>query len=261
MIMSEIIFSFVIPHKNCPHLLKRCIDSIPEREDVQIIVVDDNSDSDKKPIASNYKGVEVCYINSDQSKGGGRARNVGVQKAKGYWILFADADDYYLKDELSSLLNKYSNVKDLDVVYLNALSYVGDSNQLSVNQPRINNIFLRKEKLEEKKFEELIRFETWEPWTRMCRRGMVIENNIQFDEIPRQNDLSFGVKVSVYSHTWRIEESKIYCWVEWPKTISRKKVEWTSFRDLLNIRFNLNTLYKINDLLEAFLEFLIDINH
>ena len=37
-------YSFIIPHKNCPELLWRCIQSIPERADVQIIVVDDNSD-------------------------------------------------------------------------------------------------------------------------------------------------------------------------------------------------------------------------
>jgi len=37
-------YSIIIPHKNIPHLLVRCLDSIPQREDVQIIVADDNSD-------------------------------------------------------------------------------------------------------------------------------------------------------------------------------------------------------------------------
>jgi len=41
-------YSFIIPHKNCPDLLQRCVDSIPERDDVQVIVVDDNSDEGKK---------------------------------------------------------------------------------------------------------------------------------------------------------------------------------------------------------------------
>ena len=42
-------YSFVIPHHNSPTLLNRCLDSIPQREDIEIIVVDDNSDADKKP--------------------------------------------------------------------------------------------------------------------------------------------------------------------------------------------------------------------
>ena len=40
-------YSIIIPHKNIPELLQRCLDSIPKREDIQIIVVDDNSDTNK----------------------------------------------------------------------------------------------------------------------------------------------------------------------------------------------------------------------
>ena len=40
-------YSIVIPHKNTPDLLQYCLDSIPVRDDVQVIVVDDNSDADK----------------------------------------------------------------------------------------------------------------------------------------------------------------------------------------------------------------------
>ena len=39
----EINYSFIIPHRNVPHLLQRCIDSIPKRDDIQIIIVDDCS--------------------------------------------------------------------------------------------------------------------------------------------------------------------------------------------------------------------------
>jgi len=36
-------FSIIIPHKNIPDLLMRCLKSIPVSEDIQLIVVDDNS--------------------------------------------------------------------------------------------------------------------------------------------------------------------------------------------------------------------------
>lgn len=42
-----IYFSIIIPHKNTPDLLQRCLDSIPVCDDVQVIVVDDNNDTDK----------------------------------------------------------------------------------------------------------------------------------------------------------------------------------------------------------------------
>ena len=47
-----IIYSIIIFHKNCPDLLQRCLDFIPCREDLQIIVVDDNSNT---KVTKGYK--------------------------------------------------------------------------------------------------------------------------------------------------------------------------------------------------------------
>ena len=87
--MKEKIYSFIIPHKNCPDLLNRCLDSIPVRGDIQVIVVDDNSDADKKPII-NRGDVELVLLDAMNSKGVGHARNVGIEKAFGKWLLFPD---------------------------------------------------------------------------------------------------------------------------------------------------------------------------
>lgn len=69
-----IVYSFIIPHKNCPVLLNRCLDSIPIRDDVQIIVVDDNSDVDKKLTLSRqdilkcFCEVSQIYVNKARRK-------------------------------------------------------------------------------------------------------------------------------------------------------------------------------------------------
>ena len=42
--MNRFKYSIIIPHKNTPALLVRCVASIPKRDDLQIVVVDDNSD-------------------------------------------------------------------------------------------------------------------------------------------------------------------------------------------------------------------------
>ena len=93
-------YSIIIPHKNIPYLLQRCIDSIPYRDDVQIIVIDDNSDPTIVDF-SNFPGcnrpqVEI-YFTKD-GRGAGYARNVGLQHVKEKWVLFADADDLFTDD-------------------------------------------------------------------------------------------------------------------------------------------------------------------
>ena len=111
-------YTIIIPHKNCPDLLKRCVDSIPVRDDVQIIVVDDNSDEDKKP-SIERKGMEVVLLDASSSKGAGRARNVGLKHAKGKWLLFADADDYYRnrrKHKMLRHIKKFSEIRKIHIV-------------------------------------------------------------------------------------------------------------------------------------------------
>ena len=39
-------YSIIIPHKNTPRLLERCLYSIPTWDEIQIIIIDDNSNSE-----------------------------------------------------------------------------------------------------------------------------------------------------------------------------------------------------------------------
>ena len=113
-------YSIIIPHKNIPDLLQRCLDSIPRRDDIQIIIVDDNSNPQKVDF-ENFPGlgdpcVEVYF--TKEGKGAGYARNVGLKYAKGKWLFFADSDDTYT----SSFSKFLTDSKDLvaDVVYFKA---------------------------------------------------------------------------------------------------------------------------------------------
>ena len=100
-------FTIIIPHRDCPDLLQRCLDSIPERENVQVIVVDDNSDPsivdfDRFP-GKGRDNVKIVF--TKEGKGAGYARNVGLEYATGEWIVFSDADDYFYTQGLNRLLD------------------------------------------------------------------------------------------------------------------------------------------------------------
>ena len=79
--MSTIRYSVIIPHKNIPDLLDRLLRSIPKREDVEIFVVDDNSDP---KIMARYQEQEgVNYRYTHESCGAGYARNIALREARG----------------------------------------------------------------------------------------------------------------------------------------------------------------------------------
>lgn len=91
-------YTVIIPHYNIPDLLRRCLKSIPCREDVQVVVVDDRSSDENliilKEMERDFSNVQFIYLEKNQ--GGGNARNVGLQYAIGTYVFFADADDFFM---------------------------------------------------------------------------------------------------------------------------------------------------------------------
>jgi glycosyltransferase involved in cell wall biosynthesis len=118
-------FSIIIPHKNIPKLLQRCLDSIPQRDDLEVIVVDDNSDPQIVDF-ENFPGKkrkDTTIIFDKSGKGAGRARNVGIERAQGKWLLFADADDLY-KPGFMDVLDEYKD-DDIELLFYNVDSVDG----------------------------------------------------------------------------------------------------------------------------------------
>lgn len=75
--MNQIKYSIIIPHKDIVQLLVRCLKSIPDTEDFQVIVVDDNS-KNVNQIISAINGLKRNNIElylTKEGKGAGFARN------------------------------------------------------------------------------------------------------------------------------------------------------------------------------------------
>ncbi len=203
-------YSFIIPHKNSPKLLERCLNSIPEREDIQIIVVDDNSDKDivdfKSFPGKDKYNVELIF--SKEGKGAGFARNIGLNHAIGKWLLFADADDFY-KDGFITILDKYRD-SDIDVLYFSVFSLDSDtlepSNRSSQYDEYISEFNVLKPESADK-----IRFNKWEIWNKMIKASLIKEHHIFFDEYGKCNDMTFSILTSYYSHKFNIIKNCLYC--------------------------------------------------
>ncbi len=202
--MQQINYSIIIPHKNCPDLLSRCLASIPDRDDVQIIVVDDNSDNDKKPVVDARKA-ELIFLDEERAKGAGRARNIGMEKAKGKWLVFSDADDCYT-EHLNAFLDKYADDTDTDIVYLNVHCFNEKGEIWPHEITSIIKAFLKGKSHAEKR----LRYGIWTPWSRMVRKEMVEKHQLRFDELLTCNDKMFCLKCSKLAQKMAVEPTVIY---------------------------------------------------
>lgn len=188
----DINYSIIIPHYNIPDLLMRCLRSIPVREDVQVIVVDDCS-PDADTYLDRYPELSRPYLEYySTEKGGsaGRARNVGLEHAKGKWLIFADADDFF--DEGIDQIFDDSSYRKEDMLLFNCRAVMSDN--LSVLSKR--DLYWQNTLLKHYQAGQIdhVKYQHFIVWGRMFRRDLVEINTLRFDETSHSNDCMFAVR-------------------------------------------------------------------
>ena len=106
--MKRIKFSIIIPVYNTQKYIQRCLESVFNQtyENYEVIVVNDGSTDNSEEEIKSYKNIK--YI-KQKNKGLSSARNIGVKKATGDYIIFLDSDDSIESNLLEELNNKINN--------------------------------------------------------------------------------------------------------------------------------------------------------
>ncbi len=110
--------SFIIPAYNAGKYIKRCIDSIISLnlDDYEIIVVNDGSSDNTSSIVNHMANTnERVMVIDKENEGVSAARNDGMDKATGDFIMFVDADDY-LTDSFASSLKRGGSFEPDDLM-------------------------------------------------------------------------------------------------------------------------------------------------
>lgn len=225
-----ITYSFVIPHHNTPVLLQRLIDSIPQREDIEIIVVDDNSDEDKKATVKR-PDVKTIFIDKEHAKGAGRARNVGMDAATGKWLLFADADDLY-KPGFIDVLDEYKN-KDIEVLFF-CVDFV-DSVSLAPLKYDVRMKHGEVVRLFDGSIESInnLKFFGWTPWHKMQRLSFVRKYGFRFEEVKRGNDVFFSFQLGYFVNKFEVDKRILYTVTYYYNSITFKKDNSSRYKDVI----------------------------
>lgn len=189
--MAEISYTIIIPHYNIPDLLMRCLKSIPVREDIQVIVIDDCS-----PNADAYLGrfpelsrPYLEYYSTPQGGSAGRARNIGLDHAKGKWIICMDADDFFV-DNMEEILLE-SKDKEEDILFYNYRNVFSSDLTKEASRNHYNHYFtLYKEDCNESPFRYC-----FDPiWGKIIKKSLIDKYHLRCDETRYGNDVGFSYK-------------------------------------------------------------------
>ena len=104
-------FSIIVPVYNVEKYIKKCLDSIFSQsfKDFEVIVVNDGTKDKSIEIAKKYN----IKLIEQENKGLSEARNAGVKKASGEYLIFIDSDDYIEKDLLKEINKSLTNNPDI----------------------------------------------------------------------------------------------------------------------------------------------------
>lgn len=104
--------SVIIPFYNNVEWLYEAVNSINEKGNLkyEIIIVDDGS-KEKIDFSKISDKKELIRYIRQYNQGPGRARNLGIQEAKGEYIAFLDSDDMFSENKLTKQLEFMRNYK------------------------------------------------------------------------------------------------------------------------------------------------------
>ena len=216
----DYIYSISIPHYNSPVLLRRMLKSIPEREDIQLIVVDDGSSEENVNALKKLQHKNLELVLLEENRGGGYARNIGLQHAKGKWFISVDADDYF-SDDAFDVFDKYKD-EQIDCLYF-CVQCV-DTETGEVTRELVANKKVSKYlKDSSKKAEQLLRFHNLESWNKLVSMKFIKKNNISYENCRINIDVLYSILIGMRVERYKVIPNKLYYFTENPDSITHKK--------------------------------------
>lgn len=95
--MNEVFLSIIVPVYNCEPYVARCIESVLKLNysDWELLLINDGSTDKSESVCRDYAQRDSRISVFSKSNGGpSSARNLGLEKAKGEWVVFVDSDDW-----------------------------------------------------------------------------------------------------------------------------------------------------------------------
>ena len=210
-----------------PMPLGRMMDTWPTSDDTEVIVVDDHSsDVALSRVHSTYFDMNhFLFVNLRASKkGAGAARNGGIGLACGKWLIFADADDYFLPD-MKRIIDKYRD-SDADLIYFHTACVNMTTGQEGARHHRFNAMLDAYTANPTEENLNALRYGFTPPWSKMIKRDLIMCNEIRFDEVMASNETMFSILAAYHAKKILVAPETIYCVTEnsfgLAKTISKE---------------------------------------
>ena len=106
--MTDPIVSVIMPAYACAGTIARAIDSVlKQKVDLELIVINDCSPDELDRVMESYANNPVIlYVKNEKNLGAAESRNKGISMARGKYVAFLDADDWWAEEKLKKQISR-----------------------------------------------------------------------------------------------------------------------------------------------------------
>lgn len=243
--MNKIIprFSIIIPVYNVEKYISECVDSVLNQhfDDCEVILVDDGSEDRSGCICDDY-AAEYENIYAFHKKNGGlsSARNYGIDKAKGEYLVFIDSDDYWNENTF------LHNVSDI-------LS--GNSDMILFGYGELkDNVFVPKIDFPDLSFNKIYDLQyvvtnslvTSSACTKIVKREIVTSNNIYFRYGVTSEDIEWTAKLLTCCKSYSVYAKPVYVYRQRDTSITHSIEPKAVYCLFENIKYTVDIFQQCN---------------
>lgn len=218
-------FSIIVPVYNVQDYLEHCVKSVLDQTftDFELILVDDGSKDNSGKLCDGFASEDDRIIVIHQENQGlSGARNSGLAKANGRYVLFLDSDDFYPQTTL--LEDIYRNSENKEVICFNYARYTKALQPALIDFRGISGTTVDRLLL------EMVRKNAYisSACVKAVKRKVLLENDIVFEPGTISEDIEWSAKVMCAAKSVAIVPDCIYAYRIRPgsitKTVSQKHV-------------------------------------
>ncbi len=203
--------SVIIPVYNAEKTLNKCVDSVLGQNfsSFEILLINDGSTDKSKDICQTLKKADSRISFFDRENGGAaKARNFGIDNAKGEYFCFVDSDDYLSDGALEFM---YSKAKECDADIL-MCGYIMENGNKSSYIKAENGIFCGEEinkVIPEIKSKNLID----SPCNKLYKASFVLNSGVKMPENETFEDTDFNLNLLKFSPKFVVSDKCFYHYV------------------------------------------------
>ena len=210
--------SIIVPVYNVARYLGKCLDSLLAQDisfnQFEIIIINDGSTDESMIIAESYVNqYPNIKLISQENKGLGAARNVGIKEAKGKCIFFVDSDDYIIEYSLESLLYCFET-KNLEALRFNYIAVNERGELIKKKKNATYNIVFSDKVVDGQTFlSEQLGWACY-VWVFLFDANFLKKNNFLFDERIYFEDVEWLVHVLIKAERVKSINQQVYFYLQ-----------------------------------------------